>query len=126
MGTESSPDSRAAGRPGHGAPLDDVLLVAGYAQLPQSTGAGVMWRHLTIIVRIDITTGLVVDASTTLATSVADTFVRELLLGSAPLRDQERLVATVERQYFGNGRKAIVGAIRDLVQRFQECGVNQP
>lgn len=102
--------------------LDDVLLVAGYARLPQSTGAGVMWRHLTIIVRLDVRSGRVADASTTLATRVADHFVRELLIGSALPRDQERIVGTIERQYFGNGRKAIVGAIRDLVQRLQECG----
>lgn len=103
------------------APSDDVLLVAGYAQLPQSTGAGVMWRHLTIIVRIDVRSGRVVDASTTLATRVADTFVRELLIGSTLPLDQERLVGTIERRYFGNGRKAIIGAIRDLVQRLQEA-----
>jgi len=96
--------------------------VAGYAQLPQSTGAGVMWRHLTVIVRIDTRSGLVVDASTTLATRIADGFVAELLIGSDPLRDQERIVATVERAYFGNGRKAIVGAIRDLVSRLRESG----
>jgi uncharacterized protein DUF3870 len=107
--------------PAETTPLDDVLLVAGYAQLPQSTGAGVMWRHLTIIVRIDVRSGRVVDASTTLATRVADTFVRELLIGSTLPLDQELLVGTIERQYFGNGRKAIIGAIRDLVQRLQEC-----
>jgi hypothetical protein len=71
--------------------LSDVVLVAGYAQLPQSTGAGVMWRHLTVIARIDLDSGLVVDASTTLATAVADRFVRELLIGSDPLRDSGRI-----------------------------------
>jgi hypothetical protein len=96
--------------------------VAGYAQLPQSTGAGVMWRHLTLIVRIDTRSGLVVDASTTLATRVADSFVAELLIGSEPVRDQEHIVSTVERAYFGNGRKAIIGAIRDLVARLRESG----
>lgn len=108
-------------RPQKGDRLSDVVLVAGYAQLPQSTGAGVMWRHLTVIVRIDLSSGLVVDASTTLATTVADEFVRELLIGSDPIRDSERILAVMERHYFGNGRKAIVGAVRDLVQRYEEC-----
>ena len=111
----------AGGRPHQQDRLSDVVLVAGYAQLPQSTGAGVMWRHLTLIVRIDLGSGLVVDASTTLATAVADTFVRELLIGSDPIRDQQRILATVERHYFGNGRKAIVGALRDLMERYEEC-----
>jgi hypothetical protein len=101
--------------------LSDVVLVAGYAQLPQSTGAGQMWRHLTVIARIDLDSGLVVDASTTLATAVADQFVRELLIGSDPVRDSERILSTLERHYFGNGRKAIIGAFRDLVQRYEEC-----
>jgi hypothetical protein len=104
----------------------DVMLVAGYAQLPRNTGAGVLWQHLTVIVRMDVRTGRVVDASTTLATRVADTFVRELLLGAVLLRDQERIVSAVETRYFGNGRKAIVGAIRDLVQRLRECSETAP
>lgn len=79
-----------------------------------------MWRHLTVIVRIDLRSGIVVDASTTLATHVADEFVRELLIGADPIRDQERIVEAVERQYVGNGQKAIIGAFRDLVQRYHD------
>lgn len=114
MGSPPSPSDPSS------APADECVLVAGYAQLPQNTGAGVMWRHLTVIVRIHTPSGTVIDASTTLATRVADAFVHELLVGADLLRDQERIVSTVERSYFGNGRKAIVGAIRDLVARFRE------
>lgn len=123
MDSSPSPDPPKHPRPEPApTPADRSVLVAGYAQLPQSTGAGVMWRHLTIIVRIDTRSGLVVDASTTLATRVADAFVAELLFGADLERDQEHIVTTVERAYFGNGRKAIIGAIRDLVTRLRESG----
>ncbi|GGF55649.1 hypothetical protein GCM10011519_31950 [Marmoricola endophyticus] len=95
-------------------------MVAGYAQLPQSTGAGVMWRHLTIIVRVDPTTHRVVDASTTLATRIADEFVHQLLIGRDLTADQADLIGALEQRYFGNGRKAIIGACRDLTERYLE------
>lgn len=98
----------------------DYVIVAGYAQLPQSTGAGVMWRHLTLIARVDSATHRVTDVSTTLATPLADKFVRELML-NLDLRDgSSDFVTAVETHYFGNGRKAIVGAFRDLVRRYEE------
>ena len=97
------------------------VLVAGYAQLPQTTGAGVMWRHLTIIARVETKTHRVVEVSTTLATPVADAFVRELMLGLDLREGGGDFVAAVEEHYFGNGRKAIVGAFRDLVRRYEEA-----
>jgi Domain of unknown function (DUF3870) len=96
------------------------VLVAGYAQLPQTTGAGVMWRHLTIIARVEIATHRVTDVSTTLATPVADAFVRDLMLGLDLREGTADFVHTVETHYFGNGRKAIVGAFRDLVRRYED------
>lgn len=94
------------------------VVVAGYAQLPQSTGAGVLYRHLTIIVKVDRRSHAVVDVSTTLATKLADEFVREQLTGRALGQDDEEFVALVEDNYFGNGQKAIVGAYRDLCRRY--------
>ncbi|MEX2290858.1 MAG: DUF3870 domain-containing protein [Mycobacteriales bacterium] len=100
------------------------VIVAGYAQLPQTTGAGVLHRHLTIIVKVERRTSLVVDVSTSLATRVADEFVRENLqgrtLGSAG--DDEDFVRTIEENYIGNGQKAIVGAYRDLCRRYSHGG----
>jgi hypothetical protein len=98
----------------------DYVVVAGYAQLPQSTGAGVMWRHLTIIGKIDSRSHRVLTASTTLATAVADEFVRENLIGLDLTTEAETFLTVVDRHYFGNGRKAIVGAFRDLVHRYEE------
>lgn len=57
------------------------VVVAGYAQLPQRTGAGVMWRHSMIIAAIERSSHRVLAVSTTLATGVADEFVRENMVG---------------------------------------------
>jgi hypothetical protein len=107
----------------------DVLphvVVAGYAQLPQSTGAGVLYRHLTIIAKVERETGVVVDVATTLSTRIADEFVRDQLHGRTLDADEETFVAKVEANYFGNGQKAIVGAYRDLCRRYQLCGGSGP
>ncbi|MPZ59760.1 MAG: DUF3870 domain-containing protein [Propionibacteriales bacterium] len=99
------------------------VLVAGYARLPQSTGAGVMYQHLTVIAKIESRTSRVLEASTTLATSLADSFVKEHLIGIDLVRDLDRFVEVVEGHYWGNGRKAIIGAVRDLARRYCEQAV---
>lgn len=96
------------------------MLVAGYARLPQSTGAGVMYHHLTVIAKVETATGRVLDISTTLATRLADSFVKEHLIGISLTRDLRRFIDIVDRHYWGNGRKAIIGAVRDMARRFDE------
>lgn len=98
------------------------IVVAGYAQLPQSTGAGVLYRHLTIIAKVERGSHTVVDVSTTLATKVADDFVREQLTGRSLGQDDEAFVDVVDANYVGNGQKAIVGAYRDLCRRYAHAG----
>lgn len=98
------------------------VLVAGYARLPQSTGAGVLYQHLTVIAKVECETSTVLDVSTTLATSLADAFVREQLVGVNLLHDVDRFVEIVEARYWGNGRKAIIGAVRDMARRYSESG----
>jgi hypothetical protein len=94
------------------------VLVAGYAQLPQTTGAGVLYRHLTIIARVDRGTHRVEAVDTSLATDLAETFVREHLVGRSLSEDVDDFVALVEATYFGHGRKAIIGAVHNMRRRF--------
>ena len=101
------------------------VVVAGYAQLPQSTGAGVLFRHLTIIVKVDRQTHAVLDVSTTLTTDLADEFVRQQLTGRSLREDDEAFVRLVEANYFGNGQKAIIGAYRDLCRRYVQVESSQ-
>lgn len=98
------------------------VLVAGYARLPQSTGAGVLYQHLTVIAKVECETSTVLDVSTTLATALADSFVKDHLVGANLLHDVDRFVDIVEAQYWGNGRKAIIGAVRDMARRYSERG----
>lgn len=96
------------------------VLVAGYAQLPQTTGAGVLYRHLTIIARVDRETHRVEAVDTSLATELAESFVRSHLVGRSLTDDVGSFVDLVEETYFGHGRKAIVGAVRNMRQRYLE------
>jgi hypothetical protein len=94
------------------------VLVAGYAQLPQTTGAGVLYRHLTIIARVDRETHRVEAVDTSLATDLAEAFVREHLVGLSLTEDVDGFVELVEATYFGHGRKAIIGAVHNMRRRY--------
>jgi hypothetical protein len=96
-----------------------VAYVAGYARLPQNTGAGSMFKVLTIVAKVDRRTDVILDVSTTLATRLADEFVREELIGLDLMRQGLRFISAAETTYFGLGQRAIVSAFRDLRRRYE-------
>jgi hypothetical protein len=100
--------------------LGRAVVVAGYGKLPQGTSVEQLHKILALVVLIDPATAIVLDASSTLLTSVGDRFVTHHLRGLNLRDDPARFVDTVTRQYQGNAQKAIIAAFRDLVRRYME------
>lgn len=108
-------------------PIDtnDVLLV-GYGKLPHNTSAEQMHQVLAIAVRFDPVAGRVVDASTTLATRVADEFISGLLIGLDLTQDAAAIVQRITASYHGHAQRAVLAAFRDLIRQYQEVTVDPP
>lgn len=95
-------------------------IACGYAKLPQQTAAAQVYQMVTIVTLVDKTTDTVLEASVTLITPVARTFVESLLVGSSLAADQERILEELRVNYGGGAQKAVKQAYRDLCERYQE------
>lgn len=95
-------------------------IACGYAKLPQQTAAAQVYQMLAIVTLVDKTTDTVMDASVTLITPVACSFVESLLVGSSLVLDQERILQELRVNYGGGAQKAVKQAYRDLCERYAD------
>jgi len=98
----------------------DRCIACGYAKLQQQTAAAQVYQMFTIVTLVDKTTDSVMDASVTLITPVARSFVESLLVGSNLLTDQERILQELRVNYGGGAQKAVKQAYRDLCERYTD------
>lgn len=95
-------------------------IACGYAKLPQQTAAAQVYQMVTIVTLVDKTTDIVLEASVTLITPTARTFVESLLVGSSLTADQERILQELRVNYGGGAQRAVKQAYRDLCERYVE------
>jgi hypothetical protein len=69
---------------------------------------------------VDMRSGRVLEASTTLLVPVADRFVCGLLEGRTLPAQSAGFVEDVTERYHGNAKRAVIAAYRDLVQKYQD------
>lgn len=105
------------------AAMKDAIVVAGYGKLPQGTSVEQLHKVLALITLVDRSTGVVLDASSTLLTSVGDRFVCHHLRGLNLLSGSGQFVSVITDGYHGHAQKAIIAAFRDLVRRYLEATV---
>lgn len=99
---------------------EDEILVAGYGKLPQGTSAEQLHKVLAMVAVVDRRDGKVIDVSTTLATPLADEYVRAELVGKSLGTDSAAFISFLMSHYHGLAQRAVVAAFRDLVRRFAE------
>ena len=116
MTGEYPPDPPRGDHPATG----DRCVACGYARLPQQTAAAQVYQMFTMVTLVDKTTDTVLDASVTLVTPVARSFVETLLVGSNLITDQERILQELRVNYGGGAQKAVKQAYRDLCERYAE------
>ncbi|HZK49082.1 MAG TPA: DUF3870 domain-containing protein [Thermoleophilia bacterium] len=110
-------DGLPAGSP---AAAGDRCIACGYAKLPRQTAAAQVYQMVTIVTLVDKPTNVVLEASVTLITPLARSFVETLLVGSNLEADQERILQELRVNYGGGAQKAVKQAYRDLCERYAE------
>jgi hypothetical protein len=113
-------DRSGAGRGERQRPTGDRCVACGYAKLPQQTAAAQVYQMVTIVTLVDKTTDTVLEASVTLITPVARSFVETILVGSNLITDQEQVLQELRVNYGGGAQKAVKQAYRDLCDRYAE------
>ncbi len=75
---------------------------------------------LAVVARVNVDDNHIIDVSTTLGTTVADNYIKTILIGRDLVKDVEQISRSIQASYFGNAQKAILASFRDMVKRYQE------
>lgn len=84
--------------------LDDpeVVLVSGYARLPDSVASHSQYERLGVVLAVHLADGRIVAADTTLLTDLAKEFFRVLVEGLSVRDDIAEIVERVQTRYAGS------------------------
>lgn len=95
-------------------------ILSGHAKLPQDAAARSVYEILTIVVAVDPVDGRVLDVGSTLVTSPAQEFLRQLLVGVSLSDSPEPVFNTLQNFYWGGAKKALAAGVRDLYNSWAE------
>jgi len=96
---------------------ENKMFISGYAKLPQGITANKLYDVIAIGLLVDKETGKILDADCSLVTRVAQSFVRELLIGES-LNNFEKIEDKLKRQYFGSAKKALISACKICNEKY--------
>ncbi|GAB3205699.1 DUF3870 domain-containing protein [Marinactinospora thermotolerans] len=94
----------------------DVVLVSGYARLPDTVAGHSQYERLGVVLAVDLSDGRVVAADTTLLTDLAREFFRCLVEGLSVRTDTAEMVRRVQTRYAGQSGGALATALRRCLE----------
>ncbi len=100
-------------------PEDETIFLTGYARLPAGITASKISDVVGVGVELDPKSGKIVNAECTLSTGLARDFFHRLVVGRSLDTDFAGLVKTIERRYHGSAQKALVTALKTVLEKYQ-------
>jgi len=97
----------------------DTIYFAGYAKLPIGIPSNSIYSYLSINLIINIRTGIIEEAESTLMSKLAQKMVRQYLTGKHILDDYEAIVEEIAIRHQGVVQKALIMAFRDINKKYQ-------
>lgn len=97
-----------------------VVLISGYARLPDSVASHSQYQRLGVVLAVDGADGRIVAADTTLLTDLAKDFFRALVEGESVTEDIAELVHRVQTRYAGQSGAALTTALRRCLESYHQ------
>ncbi len=98
----------------------NIVLLSGYAKLPNNTTAEMIYQILAVAILFDNRSGIILKAEASMVTNIAKEFIAQLLVGYNLNDGPEELMATFEAYYHGNAKRALETAIRMIFTKYQD------
>lgn len=99
---------------------DQTVYFSAYAKLPEEMPSAYCYKGIDIGLVIDTQTGKVVDASFTLITEEARTFLKEIILDHDLHKEGiDPIIESIKCRFFGSSQKAICVALRGVFEKYQ-------
>ncbi|WP_026119287.1 DUF3870 domain-containing protein [Nocardiopsis ganjiahuensis] len=97
-----------------------VVLISGYARLPDSVASHSQYQRLGVVLAVDTADGRIVAADTTLLTDLAKDFFRALVEGASVTEDIAEIVQRVQTRYAGQSGAALTTALRRCLETYYQ------
>ncbi|GLU46024.1 DUF3870 domain-containing protein [Nocardiopsis ansamitocini] len=94
----------------------DVVLVSGYARLPDAVAGHSQYERLGVVLAVNLGDGRIVAADTTLLTDLAKEFFRVLVEGLSVYDDITEIANRVQTRYAGQSGGALATALRRCLE----------
>lgn len=104
---------------------ENIFLFSGYARLPAGTASSEVYKVMALVVLIDMETGIIVEADTTLSTRTSERFVARVLAGRSIQNGIEELVQNIDAVYQGSAKKSIIAALRMIYDKYLTLAKNR-
>jgi hypothetical protein len=98
--------------------MAETIIVAGHAKLPQGMAASRLFEVLAVTVEFELKYGVIINSSSTLASTHTQEYIANILIGHSLLDGIEPLIEKVNAGYHGKAQQAIIAAIKDLYTQF--------
>lgn len=100
---------------------DKSIYLSAHAKLPADMPSGEVYKALDIGLVINFKTGEVEDASITLLTIEAISFLKQIIVGYN-MNDNtiEPLLEIIKSRYFGASQKAVCVALRLIYEKYED------
>ena len=98
---------------------ENSIYLSAYAKLPTDMPSGEMYKAVDIGLIINHDSGEIEDASITLLTDEARTFLKQIIVGhNLNQRSVEPLIEKIKTRYFGASQKAICVALKLIHEKY--------
>ena len=94
----------------------NVVLVSGYARLPDAVASHAQYERVGVVLVVDVDNGEILAAETTLLTELAREFFRALVEGKRIYEEPAELVDAITRHYHGGTGPALISALRKALE----------
>jgi|SRR5690554_2560094 hypothetical protein len=99
---------------------EKTIYVSSFAKLPTGIPSESVYKALDVGLIINTETGIIENASVTLLTDVAAEFLRDIIVGfNIKEDDLETLFDEIKTRYHGSAQKAIIVAIKKVVEKYE-------
>lgn len=100
---------------------ENCIYFSAHAKLPSDMPSGEVYKAVDVALIIDPDTGTIEDASITLLTNEAVSFLKQIIIGyNLNENSVEPLLEKIKNKYFGNSQKAICVSLKLIYEKYLE------
>ncbi len=103
-----------------------TVFIVGHAKPPRGLSAADVYSTLSLALVVEVSHGVILEASCSLITDAGRNFMSRLLVGESLVDHPETVEASIAATYLGGAQAAIQAAWKDAVYQFKQYRSTHP